>query len=190
MLDVLFEGQALWFSVPALLGTGVFLFLVAMMLLGTDGGDGFDADTGSSFDGSDSTQAFELLSVQGVSAFLMGFGWVGIGGLLGANWSAGLSFGVATLGGFIMVWILGALLKSVRGLESKGNVAMEDAVGKTGEVYSRIPPRGEGRGQVRVVLSSRQRMYNAVSVGPELTTHDRVVVLQVNDDNTITVGPE
>ncbi len=190
MLDMLFEGQALWFSVPALLGTGIFLLLVIMMLLGTDGGDGFDADAGSTLDGSDSASAFELLSIQGVSAFMMGFGWVGIGGLLGADWGAQRSLGVGVLGGVGMVWILGSLLKSVRGLESNGNVSMSDAIGKVGEVYTRVPPRGEGQGQIRIVLSKRQRMYNAVSAGPELTTHDRVIVLQVNDDNSVTVGPE
>jgi hypothetical protein len=34
MLDQLFEGQALWFTVPALLGTAMFSLRILMMLIG------------------------------------------------------------------------------------------------------------------------------------------------------------
>jgi hypothetical protein len=98
--------------------------------------------------------------------------------------------GVSVLGGLGMVWLLGSLLTAMGGLESSGNVSIQEAVGHRGEVYSNIPARGEGQGQVRLVLSKRQRMYNAVSAGPELPTRQRVVVLEVNDDNSLTVGPE
>ncbi|MFT7484860.1 MAG: hypothetical protein ACI9F9_000705 [Candidatus Paceibacteria bacterium] len=190
MLDLLFEGQALWFSVPALIGTGVFLLLLVMMLVGGDGGGGFDTDSGGSLDGGDSSSAFQILSVQGVAGFLMGFGWTGVGCSLGAGWGTAVSFGAGTLGGFAMVWILAAALSAMRGLESSGNIPLEETIGKTGEVYSNVPSKGAGSGRVRLVVSGRQRIYNAVSEGAPLNTHSRVTVLHVNDDSSLTVGPE
>ena len=100
MFDSFFDGEALWFSIPALLGTGVFLIRILMMLVGCDGGDGIDLDAGDAdLNGGDSSGAFEILSVQGVSAFLMGFGWVGVGSHLGAGWSPAVSFGAGAAGG-------------------------------------------------------------------------------------------
>ena len=188
MFDSLFDGEALWFSIPALLGTGVFLIRILMMLVGGDGGDGIDLDAGDAdLHGGDSSGAFEILSVQGVSAFLMGFGWVGVGSHLGAGWSPAVSFGAGAAGGLLLVWILGHSLGAVRGLESSGNVSIAGAIGKTGEVYARVPEAGRGQGQVRVVISNRQRIYNAITEGPELDSRSRVRVVAVNDDNSLTV---
>jgi len=191
MFDALFEGQALWFSIPALFGSGMFILRILMMLIGGDGADDFGGDAGDvefDMEGHDSSGAFEILSIQGASAFLMGFGWVGIGSLLGAGWSPTVSFGTGFLGGMLLVWILGNTLGAVRGLASSGNVNIQEALGKTGEVYARVPASGEGKGQVRVVLSNRQRIYNAVSNGPELGTNAQVRVVAVNDDNSLTVS--
>jgi hypothetical protein len=191
MIETLFSGEALWFSVPAVFGTGMFVLRLLMMLIGGDGGDGavdMDFETGDAhLGGHDPGGAFEILSVQGVSAFLMGFGWVGVGALLGADWSPAVAFGAGFLGGLLLVWILGHALGAVRGLESSGNISISEALGATGDVYTRVPPSGEGQGQVRVVLSDRQRIYNAISRGPEFMTHTRVRVVEVNDDNSLTV---
>lgn len=190
MFDTFFTDEALWFSIPAVFGSGIFLIRIVMMLVGGDGADGgdFDLDSGDAdLHGHDSSGAFEILSVQGVSAFLMGFGWVGIGSHLGAGWSPAASFGLGAAGGLLLVWILGHALGAVRGLESSGNVSIESALGSTGEVYAQVPESGRGQGQVRVVLSKRQRIYNAISNGPELATRTRVRVVGINDDNSLTV---
>ncbi len=189
MLDTFFEGHVLWFSIPALTGTGLFVLLIVMMLLGGDGGDGFDTDTGSSLDGGDSTSAFQILSVQGFSSFFMGFGWAGIGSLLGMGWSTNVSFGLGFLGGLLMVWLLGAALNAMRGMESSGNIPITKTIGKTGEVYSNVPSKGGGSGQIQLVVSGRQRIYKAISEDSALMTHSRVIVLGVNDDSSLTVGP-
>ncbi|MBC8327227.1 MAG: hypothetical protein H8E31_00600, partial [Planctomycetes bacterium] len=47
MFDSLFQQPALWFSVPALAGTAIFLLRLALMLFGGDSSDGgldLDAD--------------------------------------------------------------------------------------------------------------------------------------------------
>ena len=201
MFDQLFQGDALWFSVPALLGTAVFVIRLGLMMLGGDHGDGGDggdfgdADTGDisleghDLDGHDSESAFAILSIQTVSVFMMGFGWAGLGCLFGAGWPLSAGIGLGFLAGVAMIWILTRTLGAVRTLESSGNVRIQSALGLEGDVYARIPAAGEGRGQVRLIIDQRQRIYNAISRTGEVNSQTRVRVVWVNDDNTLTVEP-
>jgi len=204
MLDQLFQGDALWFSVPALFGTAVFILRMVLMLIGGDGGDGAHVgdmgdvgdlgdvgDTGDfDFDGGEhdsSDTAFEILSVQTISIFLMGFGWVGVGCILGSGWPTWVAMLLGLVGGVAMVWIMARTLGAVRNLEGSGNVKIQNTLGLEGDVYAQIP--ADGRGQVRLVIDSRQRIFNAVSDDTEIASQTRVRVVNVNDDNTLTVEP-
>ncbi len=199
MYEALFTEPAVWFGVPAVLGSAVFVLRLALMLIAGDGGGGggFDAaldvdldlEVGDGGDHLDPGQSFEILSVQAISAFLMGFGWAGLGGLNGAGWGMSPSIGAGLAGGIVMTWILAALLRTMYSLESSGNVSITTALNSEGEVYTSIPERHTGRGQVRVVLDGRQRIYNAVSEGEAIPTSSRVVVVRVNEDRTLTVSP-
>ena len=189
MFERLFEGPALWFSVPALIGTSLFLLRVVLMLLGGDADVDVDLDVDAApdFDGGDSTEAFTVLSVQGVAAFAAGFGWGGVGSLLGTGWSPAVSMLVGVACGVAMVWLLGLLLKAVHDMQASGTLSPQAFVGATGEVYTNVPGHRAGQGQVRVVVSSRQRICNALTDGPDLTTHTRVRVLSVNPDHSLNV---
>ncbi|MBC8327250.1 MAG: NfeD family protein, partial [Planctomycetes bacterium] len=137
----------------------------------------------------DPGHSFEILTVQAVAAFAMGFGWAGLGGLNGAGWSVTGSIGAGVAGGVVMTWLLAILLRGMYLLESSGNVRIEQALGSEGEVYASVPAREHGRGQVRVVIEGRQRIYNAVSDQEELPSGSRVRVARVNPDHTLTVVP-
>lgn len=186
MLERLFAQEALFFTIPALAGTGVFLLRLALMALGGLGGD-VDADVDA--DGSDSTDAFRLLSIQSIAAFLMGFGWGGVGGFIGFDWSFGMSLLLGAAFGAALVWLLGLLMKAMYDLQTSGNVHIQDAVGVEGAVYTNVPEKGSGRGQVRVVIDGRDRIYNAISDRQAIPTRSRVRVVRVNQDHTLTVTP-
>ena len=64
---------------------------------------------------------------------------------------------------------------------------INQAVGREGDVYVTVPGQGQGRGQVRITVDGRQRIYNAVSDGAEFSTSSRVRIARVNEDNTLTV---
>lgn len=193
MLDRLFEQQALWFSVPALLGTAVFLVRVLLMFMGGDGdadfGDGGADLNDGGMEGHDSEGAFHVLSVQGIAAFLAGFGWGGVGAHLGLGWMQASSAGVGVAAGVAMVWLLGLLLKGVHDLQSSGTVTLDGALGLVGEVYVEIPPAGQGKGQVRLVMKNRMRIVDAISDDLPVSRSARVRVLSVNGDRSITVTP-
>ena len=193
MLGGLFQQEALFFTVPAVLGTTVFLIRLGLMAIGgfADGVDGVDVDAdvdlGAEVEGGDSTQAFELLSVQSIAAFLMGFGWGGVGGLLGFDWSFPMSMLTGAAFGVGLVWLLGLLMKAMYDLQSSGNIRIQDAVGAQGRVYTNVPAKGDGRGQVRVVVNQRARIYNAVSDGDAIVTNSDVRIVRVNEDHPLTV---
>ena len=190
MLDLVMQGGAVWFTVPALAGTTVFVVRLVLMLLGVIGHDlapDFHAGAADAHHG-DSSDAFKLLSIQSVSAFLMGFGWGGLGAFVGSNMGPVRSTLVGLAVGVGMMWLLAKLLRSMHRLEATGNIAIESAVGREGEVYISVPSKGAGRGQVRITVEDRDRIYNAVSEGDEIPTGVRARIVRANPDNTVTVS--
>ena len=200
MSELFFGPIALWFTVPAFLGTVFFSLRLALMFVGgVDGGADadvdfdvdvdvdVDVDAGVDGDAGDSTEAFKVLSIQSAAAFLMGFGWGGLGALHGAGWNPVMSgaFGVAAGGG--MMWLLGKMLQAIYKLQSSGNVPIHQALEVEGTVYTEIPGHGEGKGRVRLVIDDRERFYKAITDGAPLASRDRIRVVSVNEDNSVTV---
>jgi hypothetical protein len=182
-MELLFGDNAAWYTVPAIIGTAFFSLRIVLMMIG------MGADVDVDIDGADSTDAFHVLSLQSIAAFAMGFGWGGFAAYRGnPEWG---QMG-AVLSGLIcgsgMVWLLMILLRAMTELQTDGNIPLSEAVGKVGEVYLTVPQPGAGRGQVKLVVDQRQRMYSAISGEEALPTGTRVRVVSANDDNTVTVA--
>lgn len=193
MLDALFSGTAVWFSVPALLGSAFYLMRVVLLLIGAGDHGGLDhPDVGAGdVHHGDSGGAFAVVSTQAVAAFLMGFGWSGLVALHATDgrWPIVGVIAVAIAGGCVVWLIQAALLRSMMRLQTSGNISIQQALGSVGTVYTLVPAPGRGSGQVRLVVDGRQRIFGAVSQGPELASQTRVKVIKVNDDNTLVVAP-
>lgn len=207
MTELFFGGNAGLFTATAVLGTFFFVTRLTLMLIGgadwsahgdvgvdvdvdvdvgghLGGGDAADVDA----QGHDSTEAFKVLSLQSMAAFFMGFGWGGLGALKGAGWNLGVSIIFAVTVGVAMMWTLGKLMSMLRRLDVAGNVEIAQALLAEGTAYTAIPARGEGRGEVRVVIDDRARFYRAVSEDDvPIESHTRIRVTSVNEDNTVTV---
>ena len=186
MLDKLLTGEAIWFGVPALVGTLLFVIRMVLMLVGHAGDVDHEVSTQ---DGHDADGAFKALSLQTFMAFAMGFGWGGVLGMYTLHWDFGKSLGLGVACGVGMVWLLALMLKGMMELQSSGNVRLEQAVGAEADVYVQVPAKGQGTGQVKVVLKDRMRIVNAQSEGEAAPTSTRVRVVRVNADNSVTVTP-
>ncbi len=192
---MLFGGGAAWFTVPALLGTGIFLIRLIMMFAGAGhdsdmGGHGGDVHAGDGHhDDHGQHGIMAVVSVQGLAAFAMGFGWAGLGAFQGLKWGIVQSMALGVGGGVAMAALFLVLMSTTRGLQSSGNIDFAKSVGMEGEVYATIPARGGGRGQVRIVVSGRQRIVQATSKEAEFATGTRVKVLEAKADNSVVVGP-
>ena len=191
MSQLLFGDNAIWFGVPAIVGTLFFLFrLVMMLVLGAGHGDGLHVE-GDAFDldHGDSSGAFKVLSVQAVAAFLMGFGWGGLGAYRGWGLPAVVSVPVGIAFGTFMMWLLAKLLRWIVRMQSSGTLPIATALQEEGTVYVTVPGRRAGRGSVRVVVDDRMQYYAAITDGQTLVPPTRVRVVEVNDDHTLTVQP-
>ncbi len=209
-LSGFFELPAAWFTVPAMVGTLIFLFKFAMMLIGGHGHDmdgggvghhaGGDASPGAGHgsahgdahgdDSGNASKGFKLLSVQAFSAALMGFGWAGYASQIGSDrgllfhMTVGIAAGVFS--GVLLAWLLKQLTK----MNSDGTLKRDALLGAEGVVYIAVPMRGGGKtGQVRVVVNSRERFLPAVCESGEIPTKGKVMIVGTNADNSVTVMP-
>ncbi len=173
----LVSSEALWFSVPAVAGT---LYLVMQVVLGQIGGElDLDADAGGEG---------RVLSLQTLSAFAMGSGWIGLATLNLTDIGFNGSVVIAVLAGVAMAWLLVFLLRTMLKLQSSGNLSLTAAVGETGRVYVEIPPVGRGRGRITVVLQGRQAELSAVQQGAEpIASRTPVKVIDADEARNVLI---
>lgn len=192
MFSNLFTQDALLFTIPALLGTLVFLIKIGLMSIGIGDIDAdfdvdVDMDVDIDIDGGDSTAAFSFLSIQSIAAFIMGFGWGGLIGFKTFGWDVPMSVLTGLGFGALLMWVLVMMLNVIYKLQSSGTVNPKDSIGLEAMVYTNVPAKGDGRGKVRVVINDRARIYNAITEGEPLPSNSRVRVTRVDSDNTLTV---
>lgn len=191
MLGDLLSSPAIYFTIPGALGLVFFILKTTITLLGFGVDDPGGVDVPAGADDVHQASGFGILSVQSGMAFLMGFGWGGLLGLLPLGWSVPASILIGLAAGLVVMFGQAALWRAMFKLQSSGNIAISQAIGGEGVVYVGIPPAGRGQGQIRLVIDGRQRMFNAVSrASSEISSQTRVRVVGVNADNTLTVEPQ
>ncbi|HCT43999.1 MAG TPA: hypothetical protein DF699_02145 [Phycisphaerales bacterium] len=189
MMDSLFGDLAPWFTAPALLGTG---FLMIQLVLGEIGGDGaLDLDFDVDIDGDHPGAEFGWLSLQSISAFFMGYGWIGFAAYRFLDVGFTGAAMIAVLAGVGVAWLMVWLLRSFLKLQNNTNVSIQQARGMVGEVYVTVPPQGTGRGEVVLVINNSRHSYFAVQDGDAadepIVTHTRVKVRDVDTASNILI---
>lgn len=179
------EIEKLFVSATVLGGALFCLRIVLGLFTGADDfADGDDIPSG----GDAGLASFRILSLQGISAFAVMFGLVG----LALSRQEGASGTLAVLGGFaaglLTVWVIGRIFLGMNRLESDGTIRLSRAVGVVGSVDLTIPPNGTGK--ARIIVQQRLRVYDAVSkVDVPLRTGDRIRVVDVMEGNILVVEP-
>jgi membrane protein implicated in regulation of membrane protease activity len=174
-----FNGLETFFLVCA--GIGGFFVLVRVVLQLAGGGSDTNIDDGSNIDihHTDSDMGFRLLSLHGLTSFLMMFGLVGLA--MYHQSKAGLlsSLVGALIAGLATVWVIGKLFRLAGRMQSSGTLRTDCAFGSLGTVYLKIPKGGTGL--VSISFQNRLREFDAVEInGEELQTGTPVQVVQVN----------
>lgn len=80
------------------------------------------------------------------------------------------------------------LLKKLKGWEEHGNINLNNAIGKIGKVYLGIPAKGEGSGQVQVIIQGRLKTFHAKSNQSKIETGTEIIIYDVKD-NVLYVEP-
>ena len=166
-------GFDLVFGVSALVGGLLFLLWFVLMMVGGAASDLFDGLFDIQI--GDTDLSFKALTFQGLSAFLMMFGLIGLM-LSEMNAHQVLCIlGGLVAGGFSM-WTVSKLFDTFKQLEQSGTMDLNDATGSTGTVYLRIPPSGEG--QIQITFSGAMRTMDAISAdGVEIPTGTLIEVV-------------
>ena len=178
-------GIELLFFGAALLGGSLFLvWFVLMMIGGAVGdvaGDMFGADIGL-----DADLSFKALTFQGISAFTMMFGLIGLAIMSSNNNSTLALLGGSVSGGGSM-WLVAKVFQGFTKLQSAGNMRMDEAIGARGTVYLKIP--SSGTGQVSVTFQGNERTLEAVSNGDEEIQTGTYITVVDRIGTTLVVEP-
>lgn len=177
------------FVVCAAAGGTLFVIQMVLQVMGFMGHGNLDTDLDHGGDAGHTSAdfSFKVLSMQGMSAFLMMFGLVGLAALKGfAGGSTGISVAAGLVGGVATTWLIGRLFRLASGLQSSGNLDLSRAVGATGTVYLTL--RKEGLGKVTITVTNRLLTLDARSLEEgAIETGTPIVVTRVIDDNTVEV---
>ena len=177
------SGLELVFLLSAIIGSLLFFVWFLLTMIGGAAGDVlegvFDIDMGSS------DLAFKALTFQGIMAFFMMFGLVGYA-MLNSNQDAALAAISGVVAGSISLYGVGKMFAGFKQLEMHGNVDIENAIGATGSVYSRIG--ADGVGQVQVTFQGKLQTRAAASAdGNPYATGDFIEVVGIRGGDTLEV---
>jgi hypothetical protein len=171
------------FLVCAVLGGSLFAVRSLLQFLGVGGED--DAGGGDHAD-ADGDAGFRVLSLQGLGAFALMFGLVGLALTRQSGVGTGIALPIAALAGFGTVWVIGRLFAAMGKLQSSGTLNMYSAIGEEGSVYLTLQ-RG-GMGKVQVAVQGRLGVFDAREQdGHELATGKRVRVVGVASGDVLVV---
>ena len=178
------EKLQLVFTVCALIGGTLFLIRLVTQVLGF--GTDVPAEHPGEIDASHTDASFKMLSLLGITAFLMMFGLGGRAMLETRPDSAVAALVVALLAGGLSMWLMAWLFKVMKKMQSDGTAKMEYAVGQEGSVYLTIPAHDVGK--VQISVNGRLSVLDARSTGAKpLPTGARVKVVRIANGNVLEV---
>lgn len=179
------------FAFIAIPATLVLVVQTVLLLFGVGGGhdDSCDLDGDGIPDDleSDHDDGLTLFSVRGIVSMFCVAGWSGI---------VFVDFGMGTFEAIILSVICGVaalfgiayLMKAVLKLQSNGNIELGTAVGKTGQVYIPIPPKGMGRGKINITVQDRFIEVDAITASEDtLKTGEAVRVISTDENGLVMV---
>jgi len=147
--------------------TAIMIIFLIMMLLGFDS-DEFDSGDIPDLDADGINDepltgiaGLKVLTLRGALVFFAIGSWTSylLVSSLGVLW--GLFIGVVV--GVIAAYIQALAFRATLRLESSGNIDYNNAIGKIGSVYLRIPKKRLGKGKVSIIIQDRLTEVDAVT---------------------------
>lgn len=161
----------------AIVSSVILVIQTILTMIGMDHDLDFDTPD---FDGDtmDTGGAMSLFSIRSLVNFFVGFGWTGVSFYEDIS-SKALLYILAIIVGGLFSYITVFLMRKMKKLEHNGAYKIKDCVGKTCDVYLRIPAAGEGRGKVQVSINGSIHEFDAESIDEAIATGKRVTVVSV-----------
>ena len=176
--------QIYWMvTIPSTL---VFIVLLILTIIGADVGG--DVETGMDAALADGDGIpFQFLSLKNIIAFFTMFGWSGLG-FFHAGLPLWLVIFISVICGVLMMLGMAALFYFMSKLAETGTLKMNNAIGRSGEVYLTIPAVRAGMGKVQLTVQGGLQTLDAVTDEPEpIGTASIVEVVGVIADQILLV---
>jgi len=169
---------------------GGTLFAIQLALLFFGGGIDVDIDLDTDLGGdvghAGADASFKVLSLQGITTFVMMFGLVGMAMRNDEQAGATVALLVAVGAASASTWFIGRIFVFFVGLQSTGTLNMKSALGATGQVYLTIGP--DKPGKVTITVGKRSLSLEGISESNEtLVTGTPIKVVRVISDTTVCV---
>ncbi len=181
----------------AVFGGGFFILRTILMLTGVGDTDSdtdaahfdHDGDHIEDIDPGDHTHGdagLKLLTIQGLTAFIMMFGLTGFSLSRGSLFGSALTIAFGFVIGFFAMWLVAKGFALMRSMQSSGTMRIYDALGEEGTVYLTIP--AEGIGKIQITISGRLMVMDAVSLDKKvIKTGERVCVSEITSGGMLAV---
>jgi hypothetical protein len=161
-------------------------FLLQMILSLMGGGDHPDNVPDVDVE-TDHGISFQFLTLKNMVGFFTIFSWTGIAGT-NVGWSTGATLLIATLSGLLMMAMMASVFYLMSKMNTSGTMKIEEAVGKSGEVYLAIPAKRHSIGKIQIVVGGLLRTLDAMTDEEEnISTGRQATVSAVLDNNVLLV---
>lgn len=174
--------RALWYI--ALPTSMIFLLQTILTFMGSDSGDGVNADFDGNLEGAEAP--FQLFTLRNLINFLLGFSWTGIT-FYGAIPNYTVLILLSTLVGLGFVWLFFIIIKQITKLAEDNTFKLEQAIHKTGSVYLSIPAQKSGTGKISISVKGSQKELSAITPGDRIETGSAIKVVGVEGGNLLIV---
>jgi membrane-bound ClpP family serine protease len=173
--------RTLWYiAIPVSL---IFLGQTIMTFFGGDATDGAVADFDSNLEGD---MPFQLFTFRNLINFLLGFSWSGITFYhqINAMWLLVL---VSFLVGVVFMLVFVFILMQVSKLAEDNSFVYHETIGKTAEVYLKIPAHKSGKGKVLISVKGSTHELDAYTEEEGIETGSLVTVIKADETGLLLV---
>ncbi len=159
----------------AIVATVLFVLKMFLFMVSGHGADDMGIDI------SDTDASFSLVSVQGIIAFFMAFGWCGWVAIEKMNWEGLNAAVVSFFAGLFVLWFTAFLMSSLKKLNRVVVTDLKTLIGQTGKAYTKFEP--DGSGQIQIELNEKLATLPAINKSNEhIEFTDVIKVMDVVDD--------
>lgn len=174
--------RVFWYiAIPSSL---IFVVQMIMTFAGVDATDGLEADFDGNLDGAHGP--FQFFSFRNLIHFLLGFGWAGVA-FFDSISNRILLVAVALLVGLGFVMMFFVIIKQLQKLAEDNTFKIQEAVGKTAEVYLTVPANRSGTGKIQISVRGSFREVMAVTDFESIPTGSLVKIKSVDSGNILIV---
>ena len=149
---------------------------------GVFGSDSVDQEVDDGIDG-----GLRIFSFRGIIAFLCVLGWVGV---LCVRLALPLAatVAIAAASGFAAMLLIALLFRLIYSLQADGTENIRNALGASGTVYLRIPPKRQGKGKINLLLDGKLVEKEAITDDPEMIVYgEQILVIGISGGSELIV---